>query len=637
MTMKKVVLALLLVPLFGVSMAQKKTELLRIGEEKVGVEEFKHLFKKNNSEVLADSLRLSVEEYMDLFVAFKLKVMEAKSLGYDTIAAFKNEIQGYRKEMAQPYLTDVSYNDKLVEELYRRVRNEVKARHILLRVKPKASPADTLKVYNRIIEIRNELLKGASFSEVAKKNSEDPSAKMNGGNLGYFKAFMMVTPFEDAAYSLQKDEISMPVRTRFGYHLIQLQDMRPALGDVKVAHVMKLVPRGANDSVRNAKRNEMEDIMVRIKNGEPFSKLAAKYSDDKRSVVNGGELPWFNRGRMVPAFADAAYALKENDAISPIITTPYGFHIIKRLGYRSPKSIQEMKPELISKIKRDPMRSKHSKKQFVQKLKSKYNFHENVEVLKSVTATEKDTAIASKELLSYADNHLSVGEFARYIKKKYQRIIDASEVEELYEEFVQKQLIDYEDSQLENLYPDFRLLMKEYHDGILLFNISQDKIWSKASSDSVLLKAFYTEYKPKVKWKEHFKGVIIECKNKEVAKSYRERLKEESAKKDFLTNLPSKSEDLLKVEPIIIERGYNDWVDYYIWKVNPLKDIEIERYVVVGDVLPSAVKTLDEARGTYILKLQEDLEQKWISKLKKKYKVSIRKKALRQLQKQLDK
>lgn len=633
-TVMRKIIALLFLSQLGFSAFAQEKELLKIGNEKISVQEFERLYQKNNSEIQTDSLQLSVDEYLDLFIAFKLKVMEAKRLEYDTVKAFKDEIAGYRKELSEPYLTNITCGEDVLKEMYRRSVNEVKARHILFRLKSNAPPADTFMVYSGALRMRKALLDGANFNQMAKQYSQDPSAKNNGGELGYFKAFMMVSQFEDVAYKLKKNEISMPVRTRFGYHLIQLEDIRPASGEIKVAHIMKFVPKNAPDSLRERKLTELKEIIKQINNGTDFSALASKLSDDKRSAMDGGMLPWFNRGRMVPEFADAAYKLKQNGELSGIVTTPYGYHVIKRIDYKELPAFDEIKADLIQKIKSDPIRSKHNKKQFVEKLKEKYNLQENVSLLKKISVTKADSIIADSVLLTFSDQKISVKDLKEYLSQSYSQKPNTRQIELLYKKFVPKLLLEYEDAQLENNYPEFRMLMDEYTDGILLFNISQDKIWDKANANDGLLQRFYNNYSPKEMWKEHFQGVVLECKNAEIAQNYRNKLKSEQSKKDFLTNLPAKSEDLLKVNRVKAERGSNDWVDYYIWNINPLKEIDLERFVVVGDVFPPKTKTLEEARGNYILKLQEQLEKSWIEQLKKRYKVKIRKKVLRHLEKQ---
>ena len=298
---KSIVLPIALLIIGGASaQTNKDAVLMTIAGSKVTVKEFESVYHKNNTKETATDNK-SLTDYVDLFVNFKLKVREAEELGLDTAKAFKEELAGYRKQLSQPYLTDKDVNEKLLTETYNRLKEDIHASHILVKVNETALPKDTLEAYNKIMKIRARILKGEDFNKVAgeKGVSDDPSAKDNGGDLGYFTALQMVYPFESAAYNTKVGQISMPIRTRYGYHIIKVSDRRPAQGEVLVSHIMVKTPPNMSkeDSLNSYKK--ITQIYDSIKSGKAkFEDMAQKYSDDKASAKKGGELPWFGTTRL---------------------------------------------------------------------------------------------------------------------------------------------------------------------------------------------------------------------------------------------------------------------------------------------------------------------------------------------------
>jgi peptidyl-prolyl cis-trans isomerase SurA len=356
--------------------SQQDPVLLEIGDKKVTKSEFLQIYLKNNPNPKYD--KQSLDEYMELFKKFQLKVIEAEALGYDTIPKLKKELEGYRKQLATPYLIDSVTNQALVKEAFERTKKEIRASHILLRIEPNALPADTLRVYNRLLDIKKRIENGEDFATVAKgkAGSEDPSVVNNAGDLGYFTAFQMVYPFEDAAFTTPVGKVSNPVRTRFGYHLIYVTDIRNARGTIKTAHIMVAVPKGStNEDVESASKKANE-IYAELQKGGNFEELVKKYSDDPSSNSKGGVLPAFGTGtttRMVPAFEETAFALKNNGDYSIPIKTDYGFHIIKRLEWTDVPAFETAKKELQGKVNKDE-RSLKTQESFVAKLKKEYSY-----------------------------------------------------------------------------------------------------------------------------------------------------------------------------------------------------------------------------------------------------------------------
>jgi len=328
----------------------KNATVLTVDGEATSLEEFENIFRKNNRDSAIS--QQSLDEYMELFINFKLKVKEAREAGLDTVKKFITELDGYRNQLARPYLTDTDKLNDLMREAYQNQTQEVRAMHILIKTDANATPADTLRAYNKTMAIRERLMKGEDFASLAKAVSEDPSAKDNGGDLGYFTAFQMVYPFEKAAYDTKVGEVSMPVRTRYGYHLIKVVDKRSARGEIHVAHIV-VKPKSETDGEANA-QTKINEIYQKSLSGEStFEDLASKFSDDPTSAKKGGELAWFGTGKMVIEFEDAAYSLKNNGDVSQPFKTSFGWHIVKRLDYKPLPSFESMEKELKNKVSKD--------------------------------------------------------------------------------------------------------------------------------------------------------------------------------------------------------------------------------------------------------------------------------------------
>ena len=481
--------------------------LVNVAGQNITRSEFERVYYKNNNKGTANDEK-SIRDYMELFINYKLKVKEAESLKMDTSAAFKDELTGYRKQLAQPYLTDKDVNDNLVKEAYNRLQNDVRASHILIKLSSDALPKDTLAAYNRIMKIREKIVKGADFEKMARDSSEDPSAKENGGDLGYFTGLQMVYPFETAAYNTKPGQVSMPIRTRFGYHIIKVSDIRPAVGEIHTAHIMIKVNKSDNDSVQKEAKRKIDEIYAKFKAGEKFEDLAKQYSDDKGSAVNGGVLPWFGTGKMVPEYEKASFALLKDNDVSAPIKSAYGWHIIKRLEKRGIASFDEKKNELKNQIMRDS-RNEMGRASLVAKIKKENNFKEFAankdEYIKSLDTTLADgtyndsTALKkTKPLFNLAGKDYTQFDFAAYLAKhqtKRKDITSQAIAHSQYENFVTDACIALEESQLDKKYPDFKALMDEYRDGILLFDLTDKMVWSKAVKDTTGLEQFYEKNK----------------------------------------------------------------------------------------------------------------------------------------------
>ena len=547
------------------AVAQPSEVLLTTEHHEVTKDEFEYIYNKNNNNLYSDADRKTPKEYLDLFINFKLKVTEAENLKMDTSQTFINELAGYRKEIAAPYLTDIEFNEHQVEELYRRMKLEVDASHILLRVDENASAKQEQQVLDKITNIRNEIIAGKPFEDAAVEYSEDPSAQTNKGHLNYFSAFTMVAPFEDAAFNTPVGEVSDPVRTDFGYHLIKVHDTRPNKGELQVAHIMKNVGRNATPEEKAKAKTAIDSIYQLLLNGADFAEMAKNESQDRRSAVRGGEMPWFSAGRIVKEFSDPAFALKNDGDISKPVETPFGYHIIKRLSARPVPPFEEARASIESQIKKDATRLASGKKVFVEKLKKEYNFTEN-EAAKAKLAELNiagNSALPEDTFFIIDNKSFGAEELTAFIARKN---IKVGSYRSVYDDWVTDEITNLEDSKLEEKYPQFRYLMNEYHDGILLFNISQEKIWNYAAKDTAGLEDFYQKDKKKHMWGDRFKGHIITCKDVSVREEAENLFGAGLNADEVLVHINADGEELISIETGAWEEAQNPIVDYYVWK-----------------------------------------------------------------------
>ncbi|WP_297093200.1 peptidylprolyl isomerase [uncultured Draconibacterium sp.] len=613
------------------AVAQPSEVLLTIEHHEVTKDEFEYIYNKNNNNLYSDADRKTPKEYLDLFINFKLKVTEAENLGMDTSQAFINELAGYRKEIAAPYLTDIEFNEHQVEELYRRMKLEVDASHILLRVDENASAKEEQQVLDKITDIRNQIIAGKPFEDAAVEYSEDPSAQTNKGHLNYFSAFTMVAPFEDAAFNTPVGEVSDPVRTDFGYHLIKVLDTRPNKGELQVAHIMKNVARNATPEEKAKAKTAIDSIYHLLLDGADFAEMAKNESQDRRSAVRGGEMPWFSAGRIVKEFSDPAFALKNDGDISKPVETPFGYHIIKRLSARPVPPFEEARASIESQIKKDATRLASGKKVFVEKLKKEYNFTEN-ETAKAKLAELNiagNSSLPEDTFFTIDNKSYGADELSAFVARKN---IKVGSYRSVYNDWVSDEITNLEDSKLEEKYPEFRYLMNEYHDGILLFNISQDKIWNYAAQDTAGLEEFYQKDKDKHLWGDRFKGHIITCKDVSVREEAENLFGAGMNAEEVLAHINANGEELITIETGAWEEAQNPIVDYYVWNGKDPEDFDSATTFVRGDKIEPEPKTLDEARGLFISDYQDHLEEQWIKELRRKYKVKVDKKLLNSIE-----
>lgn len=624
---------------FSAFSQDKKATILTIQGENITLEEFENIFRKNNRDSVIT--QKSLDDYMELFINFKLKVREAKALGLDTVAKFKSELEGYRATLARPYLTDTDMLNGMMREAYDRSKQEVRASHILINCDPAASPEDTLKAYNRAMEARKKIMDGAKFDAIAKEYSQDPSAKDNGGDLGYFTVFQMVYQFEDGAYSTPVGQVSMPVRTRYGYHVIKVTDKRTARGEIHVAHIMVKEKKEENGAANaSAKAKEIYEKAIA---GESFTDLAAKYSDDGSTSKSGGELPWFGTNKMVSEFEEAAFALKNDGDISAPIKTSYGWHIIKRLGYRTIGTYEESEKKIKSDVSRDG-RSEKTKNSFVSKLKKEYKFTYDEKLVNALVATAdtsvfKGTWNVNKKLLK---KPMFTIDGKKYLASDFHKVITdrmkirtkqtpAEYIRTEAKVFAENALLKYEDTKLEGKHDAFRLLMNEYREGILLFELTDQKVWSKAVKDSTGLQNFYDNNKSKFMWPERIDVTFYTCANEQIAAKVRELIAQGVSNADIASQINKDTQLNIQIEEGVFAKEDRDILENVAWKKGLSMNIPYNGQFVIAnvkDVIASTPKKFSECRGLVTSEYQNYLEEQWIKELRAKYSTSVNKQVL---------
>jgi peptidyl-prolyl cis-trans isomerase SurA len=623
--------------------SQQDPILMKIDNQTVTKSEFLQIYLKNNNNPQFD--KTSLDEYMELFKKFKLKVAEAEKLGYDTIPKLKKELEGYRKQLALPYMVDSAKNQAFVKEAYERMKQEVHAAHILIRIEANATPADTLKVYKKIMALKKRIEAGEDFSSVAKGpgGSEDQSVQSNGGDLGYFTAFQMVYPFEDAAYKAEIGKVTSPVRTRFGYHLILVKDKRAARGTLESAHIMVAVKRTDDNKLIVAAEKKINEIHAQLIAGESFEDLAKNYSDDPSSANKGGVLPNFGTGtttRMVPEFEDAAFALKENGDFSEPIRTDYGFHIVKRIDLLGLQSFESLQKELQNKVNRDE-RSIQTQDSYLAILKKEYNFKEKykknskwfIENIDSNFFKANWKALdlkKDKTMFSLDGQKFGQRQFANYLEnsKRGLRKDDVKTlVYEYYTKWQKQAILDYEESKLPVKYPEFKALLKEYHDGILLYEIMSEKVWNKAIMDTSGLQVFYDTNKSNYMWGTRLNSEVYECLNNTIADRVYTLIQNDTITSAYITEQINKESELnLRVRQNKFDKEQTAYLkDQKLKKGNnTVYEYDGKFYIVkVLDILPPAQKELNEAKGSITSDYQNYLEQEWLKSLDKTHTITI--------------
>jgi peptidyl-prolyl cis-trans isomerase SurA len=642
MRINKIILGFILALNFG-SFAQntKKELLFSIDDKPYYTDEFSRVYNKN-IDLVKDESQKDLNQYLELFVGYKLKINKANKIGLQNNVKYINELKSYRTQLSKNYTSDVKVTKALIEEGYTRSQKEIRASHILITVDENAIPADTLKAYNQTLDIRKRALSGENFETLAEKLSQDPSSKENKGDLGYFSAFRMVYAFETAAYKTKVGEISMPIRTRFGYHLVKVTDSRNNRGEVTVAHIMIMKPTSDVSADAEKAKSTIQDIYTKLKQGENFESLAGQFSEDKTSAVKGGLLPRFASGQLSSEeFESIAFGLSKPQEYSQPFQSQFGWHIVKLIERHPVKTFQESEKELDSKIRKDD-RSRLLTKSLNEKVRKKYKFLRNEKVYKDIVAIvndkfynaewtlPKDLKEYNESILTIESKKISERAFLSNLESQQKSKIKikpiAKLVDFLYKNFEDEQLVNYYNDNLENEFPEFANVIEEYRDGLLLFDLMEKEIWDKAKQDTLGLKKYYEANKAKYQWKNRVEVLVASSTKKDMVTSASKLLKNNTTADKIKESLNTKDIVNIMIKEETVEEGTNNFPKNGTNKLG-VSDIyqDKEFYFVnkVKKIMPAGAKTLEEARGRVINDYQQYLEDNWVSELKKEFKVSV--------------
>lgn len=643
MKINKLILAITItVSSFTFAQNIKKEVLFTIDNKPYYTDEFARIYNKN-IDLVKDESQKDLNQYLELFVGYKLKIEKAYKLGLQNNTKYINELASYRQQLVRNYTSDAKVTKALVEEAYERMQKEIRASHILILCDENATPADTLKAYNQSIDIRKKALAGENFGSLAEKFSQDPSAKENKGDLGYFSAFRMVYPFESTAYKTKVGDISKPVRTKFGYHLIKVIDSRDNRGELTVAHIMILKPQSKTPENEAKTKATIQDIYTKLKQGEKFEDLANQFSQDKNSASRGGVLPKFGSGQLSSEeFESKSFELANTGDYSEPFESQFGWHIVKLIQKHPVKKLDDIAKELENKISKDD-RSRLIEKTVNERIKKKYPLIRDEKLYNKIKATVTDKYYKAEwnlpeNLKDYEGTLLAVGtkkvNGAAFLSEldllKKGKIASINPIGKLvdfyYNNFAEDQLKKFYNENLENEFPEFANIMSEYRDGLLLFDLMEREIWNKSKQDSVGLKDFFTKNQPKYVWKNRVKVTIASSTKEEFTKQAYKLLKKDTKIDDIKQKLNTKDVVNIMFKEETYEEGTANFPKNVSFKtgVNEVfKDGDHYFVNKVTAVLPTENKTLEEARGRVINDYQQWLEDNWVSELKKEFKVQV--------------
>ena len=624
--------------MFNLSAKDKDPVLMEVGGDKVTLSEFEYLYHKNSQQQIEKE---PLDKYVDRFVVYKLKVADAKAAGIDTTKSFVKEYTMYRNDLARPYLTDSTAFDRLAHEAYERMQREVEVAHIML---PTGEWEIREKSKQKLDSLKQCIENGQDFSELAKSYSIDRSAMVNGGNMGYITVGRTPYSFEYAAFTTPVGQMSI-VQTDYGMHLIKVLDNRPSQGEVSVEHILKMFPRNANDSIISVLTAEMDSIYDLVVNkGGNFEEIAKKESDDRGSGQAGGLLPWFGAGRMVPEFEKVAFELKKGEISKPF-RSRFGIHIVKKLDNRSIGSFEDNRDNIMRMIKMDE-RALIPQQERVEQLKKEYGLKENSKFLELVKAeVEKygtyDSVLIGRlheidcEAFSFADKKVNSKEITSMLNYSVKLNPDAivTYVENLMHSKENRMIVDYELENLPAKYPDYRNLLNEYYDGMLLFEISNRNVWDKANRDKEGLEAFFQAHKDKYKWEEpRFKGYLIYASNDSVSNAIKNAMDTLGGDTLFVS-LRKQFKGNIRIEYQLVKKGENAVVDEIAFGGKKAENPgRFPVYFAYDYKIIEQPEEATDVKGQVTADYQNQLEEQWVAQLRNKYKVKINKKVLKQVQ-----
>jgi peptidyl-prolyl cis-trans isomerase SurA len=606
--------------------------LFSVGDKDVSTDEFLYVYGKNKD--IGNQIDpKTAEEYLDLYVRFKRKVLQSESEGRDTLNSFKMEFNNYYRQLLKPYLTDKEIDKKIIAEAHERLKSDVRVSHLMLDLPKDPSPSDTLKIFNKITDLKNRIIQGENFEELARSISSDTYSARNGGDLGYFTAFNMVYPFENAAYNAQLGELVGPVRTNYGYHILKVTDKRKSRYKMSAAHILILDSEEIPKEDAQIRINEIYDRLV---SGESFKMLARKYSEDKSSISRGGEFPAFGLNQMLPEFEDAVYGLSKDGDFSKPFKSELGWHIVKRIKKYEVPELEKMEAEITGKIRRDE-RSSISRKSFILRLRERYQleiFNASFEAIIKGLKKGKKLSRYKKPVFSYQGlsdkKYVTQQDFAKAFQNQATRSPEISEYSVL-ESIIENTLMKEAELRLPNENKEFKYLAQEYREGILVFDLTREKVWDAASKDSTKIKDFFQKNLSNYQWKERRTGAVYNTSSSRVFKRAEGLLKKGVPAEKVLRLLNAKDPLALSIMEFsdleignkpssLNEERFLSIVDSDLKSGLATISEEIGYSIIqVSEVKPPGPKNLSDCRGQVIADLQDSLEADWDDDLMREY------------------
>ena len=615
--------------------------LLTISDKPVLASEFLRVYNKNLNLVQDDSQK-NVDSYLKLFINYKLKLAEARSLEYDKNPVYIKELKTYKNQLIQNYLTDKNVTDELVVEAYDRTLNEVKAQHILVRIEE--FEADTLQAYSKIQAFRNRLI-NEDFDSIKKEVHDGKSVFVE--DLGFFTAFKMVYNFVSTAFTTNVGGVSEPFRTKFGFHVVKVLEKRKSKGQVSVAHIM--IANTQKDTTIVAK-DRIQELHRLLLQGENFGSVAKQFSDDKSSSSRNGELKPFSSGQINSVvFENTAFSLTKKGAISEPIETQFGWHILQLIDRQAVGEFEALKGDLENKVRKDS-RSQLVKDKMLDKLLNQYeltDLNPNLAVVQAnvIRDTTDDTwsflpvINESNPFLSIQNTTYSFGDFLSFLNKNKKSInknwTTAFIVNKQYKLFLEQSVFQYKKDNLETENLEFANILNEYREGLLLFELMQDKIWEGAKNDSIGLNAFYNTNKENYLWPDRIVGSVARSSNAKTIKKVR-KLWSKGKSNQEIDDLLNTSQQNVMFSSGQFELGQTPLPESFTanTKVSLSKVIEENNnfYVVNStEFKPKSPKSIEESKGQLISDYQIILEAQWIVELKSKFEVNVNENVLQKV------
>lgn len=646
MTIKQYTLSFLFLFLFGwVSAQEDSLILLNVGGDSISAAEFIRVYKKN-LDLVKDESQKDIDSYLRMFTEYHLKLKEAKRLGLHEDPKYKREFDRYKKQLTKNYLADNEVTEALVKEAYERSKYDINASHVLVRLEESAK--DTLKAYNEIQSLRKRLI-NEGFETLKEEVHNGSTVFVE--DLGYFSVFKMVYDFETAAYNTAVGDVSSPFRTPFGYHVVKVHNKRPSRGTITAAHIM--VANSKTDSIQKAEQR-IHEIYKKLEQGENFESLAKQFSDDKSTARNGGKLSAFKSGQLSSVkFEDEAFALRSDGAYSKPFRTEYGWHIVKRLDLKPIESYEAVKSALETKVKRDN-RSKLIDKAMVAKLNKQYDIQhiENgIDYFTSLLTDEffnrgwkyPETAKTTEVLYTINDKPITFEEFGNYLVRAQRAYVNKklnSErvIEQEFEKFYNSTILSYREENLENENEEFAHILKEYRDGLLLFDLMEKEIWNKAATDSIGLRNYFNAHKEDYSWEPRVDIVMATTTDKKSLKPVKKFLRKDMAISEISKRINTDNEQKVIFTKGIFSVDDERLPENFLAEVG-LSDVynqnEAFHIIDVKKVLPAGPKTFDEAKGMVINDYQQAIEKEWVNNLYKRFEVSVNSNVLEKVKSKL--